>query len=209
MPDGPAAISTPTWGEPDVDAAARLEAHLGASLETRVHRGELTIVVPVERWRDAALFMRDHEQYDFCSDVVVTDWLGYGGTVAGYWGTDRLGGRDINEVGSSGASVVPRRLSQARFSISSHLLKLLTVEAGEHRRVRLQTFVDDGVDVPSLVPVYPTADYHEREAFDMMGISFSGHPNLCRILLPDYWVGHPQRKDYPIGGEPVQFSDDV
>jgi NADH-quinone oxidoreductase subunit C len=85
----------------------------------------------------------------------------------------------------------------------------LTVANGGHRRLRVQTYVDDGESVPSLVPVYPSADYHEREAWDMFGIVFDGHPNLVRILMPDDWGGHPQRKDYPLGGEPVQFSDEV
>ena len=57
--------------------------------------------------------------------------------------------------------------------------------------------------------VFPSADYLEREAFDLMGIPFAGHPNLERIFLPEGWDGHPHRKDYPIGGEPVQFSDAV
>jgi NADH-quinone oxidoreductase subunit C len=102
---------------------------------------------------------------------------------------------------------VPKPLGDKRFSVSSHLLKLRTVPDGAHRRLRLQTWVDEGEAVPTLIDVYPTVDYHEREAWDMMGIRFEGHPNLTRILLPEYWEGHPQRKDYPIGGEPVQFSD--
>jgi NADH-quinone oxidoreductase subunit C len=63
--------------------------------------------------------------------------------------------------------------------------------------------------VPSVVEVWPTADWHEREAFDFMGIVFDGHPNLKRLLLPHDWEGHVQRKDYPLGGEPVQFTDAV
>ena len=63
--------------------------------------------------------------------------------------------------------------------------------------------------MPSVVGVFPCADYQEREAWDLMGIDFSGHPNLERIFLPEGWDGHPHRKDYPIGGEPVQFSDEV
>ncbi len=69
--------------------------------------------------------------------------------------------------------------------------------------------MDDGEPVPSVVGVFPCADYQEREAWDLMGIDFSLHPNLERIFLPEGWDGHPHRKDYPIGGEPVQFSDEV
>ncbi|MDO4899319.1 NADH-quinone oxidoreductase subunit C [Actinomyces sp.] len=60
--------------------------------------------------------------------------------------------------------------------------------------------------VPSLVPVYPGNDWHEREAWDLMGIVFDGHPNLTRSAMPDDWVGHPQRKDYPLGGIPVEYK---
>jgi NADH-quinone oxidoreductase subunit C len=72
--------------------------------------------------------------------------------------------------------------------------------------VRVQVWLDDGEAVPSVVRVWPTADWHEREAWDLMGIRAEGHPGLKRILLEDDWEGHPLRKDYPIGGEPVRFS---
>ena len=60
--------------------------------------------------------------------------------------------------------------------------------------------------VPSVVEVYPTADWQEREVWDMFGIVFDGHPALTRILMPDDWAGHPQRKDYPLGGIPVEYK---
>jgi NADH-quinone oxidoreductase subunit C len=60
--------------------------------------------------------------------------------------------------------------------------------------------------VPSLVDVYPGNSWHEREAWDLMGIVFDGHPHLARTMLPDDWVGHPQRKDYPLGGIPVEYK---
>ena len=72
--------------------------------------------------------------------------------------------------------------------------------------MRLQTWADEGDRVPTVIRVWPTADWHEREQFDLMGIVFDGHPNLQRILLDDDWEGHPLRKDYPLGGEPVRFS---
>jgi len=76
------------------------------------------------------------------------------------------------------------------------------------RRIRLEVAVDvDDAHVPSAVAVYPTADWHEREIWDMFGIVFAGHPALTRILMPDDWDGHPQRKDYPLGGVPVEYHD--
>ncbi|GIF05261.1 NADH-quinone oxidoreductase subunit C [Actinoplanes siamensis] len=74
------------------------------------------------------------------------------------------------------------------------------------RRVRLEVAVPDGVAVPSVTGVYPTADWQEREVYDMFGVVFAGHPNLTRILMPDDWEGHPQRKDYPLGGVPVEYK---
>lgn len=67
------------------------------------------------------------------------------------------------------------------------------------------TCPDSDPVVPSLFSVYPTTDWHERETYDFFGIIFDGHPGLMRIEMPDDWVGHPQRKDYPLGGIPVEF----
>ena len=75
------------------------------------------------------------------------------------------------------------------------------------RRVRLEVALDvEDPHVPSVVEVYPTADWHERETWDMFGVVFDGHPALTRILMPDDWDGHPQRKDYPLGGVPVEYK---
>ena len=75
------------------------------------------------------------------------------------------------------------------------------------RRIRLEVSVPDAdPHLPSITPVYPTCDWHEREAWDMFGIVFDGHPGLTRILMPDDWPGHPQRKDYPLGGIPVEYK---
>jgi len=75
------------------------------------------------------------------------------------------------------------------------------------RRLRLEvTTPDDDRHVPSVVAVYPTADWHERETWDFFGVIFDGHPALTRILMPDDWIGHPQRKDYPLGGIPVEYK---
>ena len=75
-----------------------------------------------------------------------------------------------------------------------------------NRRIRLEvTAPDADPHVPSLYAVYPTTDWHERETYDFFGIVFDGHPALTRIEMPDDWVGHPQRKDYPLGGIPVEY----
>jgi NADH-quinone oxidoreductase subunit C len=83
-----------------------------------------------------------------------------------------------------------------------HLLSMT-----HNRRIRLEVTAPDGdPHIPSIVSVYPTNDWHERETFDMFGIVFDGHPALTRILMPDDWPGHPQRKDYPLGGIPVEYK---
>jgi NADH-quinone oxidoreductase subunit C len=75
------------------------------------------------------------------------------------------------------------------------------------RRIRVEVAVTvDDPHVPSAVPVYPTADWQERETWDFFGIVFDGHPGLTRIEMPDDWDGHPQRKDYPLGGVPVEYK---
>ncbi len=74
------------------------------------------------------------------------------------------------------------------------------------RRLRLEVACpDEDPHIPSLTGVWPSADWHERETWDMFGIVFDGHPALTRILMPDDWPGHPQRKDYPLGGIPVEY----
>jgi NADH-quinone oxidoreductase subunit C len=75
-----------------------------------------------------------------------------------------------------------------------------------NRRIRVEVAAPDAdPHVPSLYSVYPTTDWHERETYDFFGIVFDGHPSLTRIEMPDDWVGHPQRKDYPLGGIPVEY----
>lgn len=75
------------------------------------------------------------------------------------------------------------------------------------RRLRLECAVTvDDPRLPSVTTVYPTADWQERETYDMFGVNFEGHPNLTRILMPDDWEGYPQRKDYPLGGVPVEYK---
>ena len=165
------------------------------------HR-ETTLVVERERLVEAATHLRDEAGFNFLSDLTAVDYLGWGDKeVSGYIGT--AAGRDINAPMTQGYQAVPLGKPK-RFAINYHLLSV----TDRPRRLRLQVWVDEGEPVHTVIPVWPTADWHEREAWDLFGIGFSGHPNQQRILMPEDWAGHPLRKDYPIGGEPVRFSSD-
>ena len=170
-------------------------------VETREAGGETTLVVASARLVEAAEHLRDVEGFNFLSDISPTDYLGWGERrVAGYYGT--AAGEQLQPHAAQGFAVTPQPKPK-RFAVNYHLV---AIPSG--RRVRLQVWLDDGEPVQTVVPVWPTADWHEREAWDLMGIPFEGHPNLSRIIMEDDWEGHPLRKDYPIGGEPVRFSGD-
>jgi NADH-quinone oxidoreductase subunit C len=92
---------------------------------------------------------------------------------------------------------------------SGHELHIVYVllSLTHNRRVRLEVSVPDSdPHLPSLVEVWGGTNWHERETWDMFGIIFDGHPGLTRILMPDDWPGHPQRKDYPLGGIPIEYK---
>lgn len=88
-----------------------------------------------------------------------------------------------------------------RFAVHYELLNRDRVE-----RLRVKAMLDDPAEIDSCVELFPTAEFQEREAYDFFGIVFKGHPDLTRILLPEDYVGWPQRRDFPIGGEPVIFT---
>jgi NADH-quinone oxidoreductase subunit C len=91
---------------------------------------------------------------------------------------------------------------ERRLHITYHLTSMTY-----RRVVRLEAAVTaESPRLPSVTSVYPTADWQERETYDMFGVVFEGHPNLTRILMPDDWEGYPQRKDYPLGGVPVEYK---
>jgi NADH-quinone oxidoreductase subunit C len=168
--------------------------------DEKVQVGETTLVVDADELIEAATYLRDEQGFNFLSDITAVDYLGWGGSgVSGYIGTPS--GRDLNMPMTQGYQALPQPKPK-RFAMNYHLLSV----SERARRIRLQVWLDEGEPVPSVIPVWPTADFHEREAFDLMGIAVADHPNLKRILLDDDWEGHPLRKDYPIGGEPVRFS---
>jgi NADH-quinone oxidoreductase subunit C len=182
--------------------------------ERRAH-GETTLVVEREQLLEAARHLRDEGGFTFLADVTSTDYLGWDeSTVAGYWGSPAPTGgsrgwappaRDLNAPfpGSQGLQKLPEPKPK-RFSVSYHLLAL----GPEPRRVRLQIWADEGEPVESVVGIWPSADWFEREVWDLMGVAIENHPNLERIIMSGDWEGHPLRKDYPLGGEPVRFSEE-
>lgn len=144
--------------------------------QVTIDRGEITFYVERERVLDLCRLLRD------------TDGLRFElcSSVSG-----------VDYGSADGTGDVAQRLH-----VVYHLLSMTY-----RRRIRLEVALDvDDPHVPSVVEVYPTADWHERETWDMFGVIFDGHPALTRILMPDDWEGHPQRKDYPLGGIPVEYK---
>jgi len=171
-------------------------------IEVKEQHRETTVIVGLSQLVEAATYLRDTGGFNFLSDITAVDYLGWGERgVSGYIGT--AGGRDMNTPMTQGYQVVPLAKPK-RFAMNYHLLAVQE----RPERVRLQAWADEGEAVPSVIRVWPTADFHEREAYDLMGIAIDGHPNMKRILLDDDWEGHPLRKDYPLGGEPVRFSEE-
>ena len=139
-------------------------------------------VVYVDRgaWHDAAELLRDEQRFSQCVDVTAVDHL-----------------TDVSRA-------LPDAVSPARFEIVGNFLS-----HARNLRVRVIAQVpDDDPTIASLTDLYPGVNFAEREVYDLFGITFTGHPGLTRILMPDDWVGHPLRKDDPPAAIPVTFKGD-
>lgn len=174
--------------------------------------GMVTIQVPVDEWLDVAQTLRDDPRFLFgqLTDLCGVDYLGYGQVE---WETEDA----TNEGFSRGVEGMgPGRFdwkhrpeaedAEQRFAVVAHLLS-----HHHNARLRMMTFaVDEGLPVvPSLVETWNSANWYERETFDLFGVIFEGHPDLRRILTDYGFTGHPFRKDFPlIGNVTVRYDEE-
>jgi NADH-quinone oxidoreductase subunit C len=160
---------------------------------SEITRGELTVHVAPTQLVDVLTFCRDDEDVscELLSDLSGVHWPA---------------GEKIIERQVSTTGWPEYRVSQERGVVEVlYILRSVT----RNHWLRVAVAADDEAPVlPSVTDVYRTANFHEREIFDFFGVEFEGHPDLNRILMPDDWVGHPLRKDYPLGGVQVDYKND-
>ncbi len=180
--------------------------------ELSEHRGQLTAIIRPEHWLDVAFQLRDEPELAFNQllDLCGVDYLFFGddewetaeATDSGFSrGVDALGAGRFSWAERPEAGEVPNR-----FAAVVHLISLK-----HNRRIRLRCYApDDELPVlPSLIEVWNSVNWYEREAFDLYGIVFEGHPDLRRILTDYGFMGHPFRKDFPlIGNVTVRYDED-
>ena len=173
-----------------------LEEHLEEDFEdctwSRAN-GELTLLVPREQLLAVMRLLRETRALAFeeCIDICGVDYAGYGDSE---WVTT---GAANSGFGRGASREVPEMDPKNRFAAVYHLLSIT-----HNVRLRVKTFLDaDRPIVDSVISVWATADWFEREAFDLYGIMFTGHPDLRRILTDYGFIGHPFRKDFPLIGQ--------
>jgi NADH-quinone oxidoreductase subunit C len=186
--------------------AARLQERFGEALSAcGTARGEVTIEVPVGRLLEVCQALRDEEEFAFAQlmDLCGVDYSTYG--EAEWITTEATTGYSRGvEARTSGrmrfGDGVRERMSKwagPRFAV---VLQLLSIAHNQRLRLRTYAEADEFPIVPSVTDIWNSADWYEREAFDLFGILFEGHPDLRRILTDYGFVGHPFRKDFPLIG---------
>ena len=195
------------------DLTDHLEECFAGRIEiSKAANGQVAIRVPVDRWLDVAQTLRDDARFAFSqlTDLCGVDYLGYGQSE---WETTEAthGGfsRGVEGLGPGRFDWNSRPESvdiEQRFSVVVHLISLT-----HNLRISMSTFAaDEGLPVvPSLIEIWKSVDWYERETFDLFGIVFEGHPDLRRILTDYGFVGHPFRKDFPlIGNVAVRYDEE-
>jgi NADH-quinone oxidoreductase subunit C len=175
-------------------AVTQLKEKFGASvIDTIVFHGDHTVHLKGEIIRDACQFLRDAEglEFDMLIDVIGLDRFNPG--------TSEKAHRYVNDPYDRTLRTRTESYSpEERFEI---LYQLYSLKQKEYLRLKIRV-PESGVKVKSVVPVWPAANWHEREVYDMFGIEFEDHPDLRRIYMPDYFEYYPLRKDFPLLGIP-------
>ena len=192
-----------TTGAPQASAADPLAELLlaaagGAARLVPSLPGEHTLECDPGAWTAVATALRDHPQlrFDQLIDLCGVDYLDYGRSE---WKTLSATGSGFSRGVARGVTAEPSaRAPGTRFAVVVHLLSV-----AHNRRLRLRAFCTDDADpmIDSLIGVWASANWFEREAFDLYGILFAGHPDLRRILTDYGFIGHPFRKDFPLIGQ--------
>ena len=193
------------------DLAELLERHLGDRARVTGYKsGVPSLEVRPDHWLEVCRTLRDEEAFAFeqLTDLCGVDHLGFG---QDEWETENATtdgfSRGVEGLGPGRfdwASRPESEVIEQRFAVVVHLLSIR-----HNKRIRLRAFArDEGMPVlPSLVDIWTSADWYEREAFDLFGIVFEGHPDLRRILTDYGFTGHPFRKDFPlIGNVTVRYD---
>jgi NADH-quinone oxidoreductase subunit C len=188
-------MSTPTTPAERLDEleVALVKAFKGDGVTVERARGELTLTVPPPRLLETMRKLRDGAAFRFeeCMDVCGVDYLAYG---RAEWETEGASSSGFGRAAQRGVPV--EGAPEGRFGVVYQLLSV-----SKNHRLRVKTLLDAGEPVvASVVDIWRGADWFEREAFDMFGILFDGHPDLRRILTDYGFVGHPFRKDFPLSG---------
>ncbi|MGO4550064.1 NADH-quinone oxidoreductase subunit C [Lysobacter sp. 2RAF19] len=198
----------------------RLRAHFsdarfdGAVVSVAAPRNEITLEVPPTAWHAACTELRDTFGFEQCMDVCGVDYLGFGNDE---WDTTDVSSEGFSrgvegrgpgrfKWGEQPSGLQEEPAPNRRFAAVAHLMSMQ-----HNQRLRVRTFAaDDALPVvPSIVDLWPGVNWFEREAFDMFGILFEGHPDLRRILTDYGFVGHPFRKDFPlIGNVEVRYDNE-
>ena len=174
------------------ELAARLTERFD-QVTTDVAFGELTVHVAPEQLVEVLTFCRDDQEL---ACALLSDLSGV------HWPA----GDHVVERQASTTGWPEYRVSRDE-GVIEVLYMLRSVARNHHVRVSVATS-DEAPRLPSVTGVFATANYHEREVYDFFGVEFEGHPDLTRILMPDDWIGHPHRKDYPLGGVDIPYKND-
>jgi NADH-quinone oxidoreductase subunit D len=186
-------IQAPVTGSYD-DVGRIRERFSNDVVDVHEFRGETTITITREALPEVARFLHDELHFEELVDVTALDWYIHAKEAPVYDAEMPQGGKERDPVPTR-----PRFAALYSFLSISH-----------QARLRLQVQVGElDAKVPTLTTVYPGANFYEREIFDLFGLDFIGHPFMHRILLPEDFVGHPLRKDHPLGYEPVEFTHTV